>query len=92
MQGLRGCALHSEQLLRPKIQSSDGGDDDGGGGDDDGGGGDDGGGDDGGDDDGGHLYHFQFYLERRKPISDALVSSQIESSVPQLGSSNSAWF
>ena len=53
LQGLRGCALHSEQLLRPKIQSSDGGDDDGGGGDDDGGGGDDGGGDDGGDDDGG---------------------------------------
>ena len=37
LQGLRGCALHSEQLLRPKIQSSDGGDD--------------GGGDDGGDDD-----------------------------------------
>ena len=57
-------------------------------------GGDDGGGGDvgGGDDDGGDMYHFQFYLERRKPISDALVSSQIESSVPQLGSSNSAWF
>ena len=51
LQGLRGCALHSEQLLRPKIQSSDGGDDGGGddGGDDDGG--DDGGGED--DDDGG---------------------------------------
>ena len=55
LQGLRGCALHSEQLLRPKIQSSDGGDDDddgdndgGGGGGDDGGGDDDGG---GGDDD-----------------------------------------
>ena len=44
LQGLRGCALHSEQLLRPKIQSSDGGDD---------GGGDDGGDDDGGDDGGG---------------------------------------
>ena len=44
LQGLRGCALHSEQLLRPKIQSSDGGDD---------GGGDDGGDDDGGVDDGG---------------------------------------
>ena len=54
---------------------------------DDGGGGDVGGGDDGG----GDLYHFQFYLERRKPISDALVSSQIESSVPQLGNSNSTW-
>ena len=48
--------------------------------------------DDGGDDNGGDdLYHFQFYLERRKPISDALVSSQIESSVPQLGNSNSTW-
>ena len=34
LQGLRGCALHSEQLLSPKIQSSDGG---GGGGGDDGG-------------------------------------------------------
>ena len=52
---------------------------------------DGGGGDDGGDDDCGDLYHFQFYLERRKPISDALVSSQIESSVPQLGNSNSTW-
>ena len=51
-------------------------------------GGDDG---DGSDDDGGDLHHFQFYLERRKPISDALVSSQIESSVPQLGNSNSTW-
>ena len=48
LQGLRGCALHSEQLLSPKIQSSDGGDDDDGG--DDGGGGD-GGGDDGGGED-----------------------------------------
>ena len=47
LQGLRGCALHSEQLLSPKIQSSDGGDDDG---DDDGGVEDD---DDGGDEGGG---------------------------------------
>ena len=55
-------------------------------------GGDGGGGDvGGGDDDGSDQYHFQFYLERRKPISDALVSSQIESSVPQLGNSNSTW-
>ena len=51
LQGLRGCALHSEQLLRPKIQSSDGGDDDGGDdGDDDGGVEDD---DDAGDEGGG---------------------------------------
>ena len=50
LQGLRGCALHSEQLLSPKIQSSDGDDDgggeDGGGDDDDGGVGDEGGGED----------------------------------------------